>query len=65
MVAPCRDCEKSGCGIYHSECPAYLAYKREWDAAMEKRRKMNAFCRARREKKYRHIDSSILKTHKR
>lgn len=65
MNAPCKNCEKIGCGIYHSECPEYLAYKKEWDAAMEKRRKLNAFCRARRGVSIHTPENSILKTHKR
>lgn len=27
--APCKDCEKKGCGAYHSQCKAYLKYKQE------------------------------------
>lgn len=26
-VAPCKDCLKKGCGIYHDRCPDYMAYK--------------------------------------
>lgn len=28
-VAPCKDCEKKGCGAYHSQCTAYLEYRKE------------------------------------
>lgn len=26
MAAPCRYCEKKGCGAYHDVCPAYQEY---------------------------------------
>lgn len=28
-VAPCGNCQNTGCGAYHDICPAYLAYKAE------------------------------------
>ena len=26
MFSPCKDCEKKGCGIYHSQCEKYLEF---------------------------------------
>lgn len=26
MICPCRDCEKKGCGAYHSKCEKYQKY---------------------------------------
>lgn len=26
MICPCKDCEKKGCGNYHSQCEAYLEF---------------------------------------
>lgn len=27
--APCKDCERKGCGSFHDECPLYLQWKKE------------------------------------
>lgn len=32
MTAPCKDCDKKGCGEYHSKCSIYLEYRAEVDA---------------------------------
>ena len=29
LTAPCKDCPKKGCGIYHDVCPEYQAFKKE------------------------------------
>ena len=31
---PCKDCEKSGCGAYHSQCEAY----KMWEEQNKKKR---------------------------
>lgn len=36
--APCKDCERKGCGSYHDQCPEYLAWKKELNEANEKAR---------------------------
>lgn len=35
ISSPCKDCEKSGCGLYHSECEKYLEYRAEVDKQNE------------------------------
>lgn len=32
-VAPCKNCEKSPCGIFHDKCEEYLKWKKEKAAA--------------------------------
>lgn len=27
ILSPCKDCERSGCGVYHDQCEKYLEYK--------------------------------------
>ena len=45
MVCPCKDCEKKGCGDYHSQCQEYLEYKK-WKGETNGKRKTNKFnCR--------------------
>jgi hypothetical protein len=29
LEAPCKDCPKKGCGVYHDKCPEYQEYKKE------------------------------------
>lgn len=29
MICPCKDCEKKGCGAYHSQCKEYIEFT-EW-----------------------------------
>lgn len=29
MAAPCKNCERKGCGAYHDRCPIYLEWKEE------------------------------------
>ena len=39
MICPCKDCEKKGCGTYHSQCKPYLDYvkwKQSVNAEMRK-----------------------------
>lgn len=35
--APCKDCEKKGCGAYHDKCPEYLAFKEQHKKEKEER----------------------------
>ena len=39
MICPCKDCEKKGCGNYHSQCQKYLMYVQEKRLASERERK--------------------------
>lgn len=38
VKAPCKDCEKCGCGLYRNECEKWKQYKR--DCANAKRARM-------------------------
>ena len=29
LQPPCKDCERKGCGPYHSQCEAYKEYKQK------------------------------------
>lgn len=29
IVAPCKYCERKGCGAYHNECPDYKKYRED------------------------------------
>lgn len=33
MICPCGECEKKGCGVYHSQCKKYLDYVK-WKKAV-------------------------------
>lgn len=37
MTCPCRDCERKGCGSYHSHCEKFTEWQ-EWKAEGNKRR---------------------------
>lgn len=39
-MSPCKECEKSGCGAYHSKCPGYLAFREAIEEYREERRKL-------------------------
>ena len=41
MDAPCKDCERIGCGAYHDICPEYQAYKKAKDEEREKNFRIN------------------------
>ena len=43
MICPCKDCEKKGCGDYHSQCQEYLEYKKWKEQVNEKERKAKMF----------------------
>jgi hypothetical protein len=36
MICPCKDCDKKGCGDYHSQCKPYLEYSK-WKKDMNER----------------------------
>lgn len=31
---PCKDCERKGCGAFHSQCDAYMQYRKERNEAL-------------------------------
>lgn len=35
MICPCKDCEKKGCGVYHSQCKEYQEFV-EWRKLVNK-----------------------------
>lgn len=37
--APCKTCERSGCGAYHSECPEYKKYLEQLKVERREKRK--------------------------
>lgn len=37
MKNPCYNCENSGCGTYHDECPDYQEWRKELDRVKESR----------------------------
>ena len=43
--APCKSCEKCGCGAYHDKCEAYQEYLRKWKET-EKRRRLDAYIKS-------------------
>lgn len=36
---PCKDCERKGCGAYHSQCERYIEWRKKEDAIKEQRYK--------------------------
>lgn len=36
MAAPCKTCERKGCGAYHDKCLAYFKWKEEKAKADQK-----------------------------
>lgn len=63
--APCKDCERKGCGAYHDECPGYQEYKAQMD---EIRHKQTLDCahnaRGHRAKVVRPLDNGITRQRK-
>lgn len=37
IIAPCKYCERKGCGAYHNECPDYKEYRDKLDKDHEKK----------------------------
>lgn len=52
MLCPCKDCEKKGCGDYHSQCKAYLEFSefRKQANKNEREQKIYSYNTRRREK---------------
>lgn len=40
MDAPCKICDKCGCGSYHDECQKYMEFRKEQLEKSERRKKM-------------------------
>lgn len=38
MQAPCKSCNKKGCGSYHDICPEYQTFKKQNDESYGKRK---------------------------
>ena len=38
LIAPCKDCPKKGCGVYHDKCPEFQEYKRKTDIEKNRRK---------------------------
>lgn len=38
--APCINCDRKGCGSYHSRCPKYQKFRKQKDKEYEKRLKL-------------------------
>lgn len=65
MNPPCRECERKGCGTYHSECELYQAFLVENEKEKEVRKKI-------KEDKYNHREwkkelpkNNVFRSHKR
>ena len=43
MICPCKDCDKKGCGEYHSQCKLYLEYVKWRQVINEEERKSKRF----------------------
>ena len=41
MIAPCKDCDKKGCGAYHTECKQYKAFLNEVEKIRNERHKVS------------------------
>lgn len=37
-MSPCKDCPRQGCGIYHDNCPDYIAFKNARKEVHDKQR---------------------------
>jgi hypothetical protein len=60
--APCKNCEKRGCGNYHDKCEAYKQYKEQQNAVSESKKK--ALMEEIPPRPYRHSKHSPIKCHK-
>jgi hypothetical protein len=43
LEAPCKNCPKKGCGIYHDICPDYQEFKKESKKINEERYERGKF----------------------
>ena len=41
MRAPCKDCERKGCGAYHDRCPAFMEWTK-WNAGIARQRSLES-----------------------
>lgn len=39
--APCKNCPKVGCGVYHTQCEPYLKYKEELEKSKKANKELN------------------------
>lgn len=63
MEAPCKNCERVGCGTEHNTCPKYREYQEYLRIKREQRLKaLENYCRTPQRKNYRLSDSSPLKS---
>ena len=65
--APCVDCARKGCGVYHDQCEAFQEYQRkvkELRAIRFKEGEQNALA-SRRKNFSRMLDGCAIRTHKR
>lgn len=48
IIAPCRDCDKKGCGAYHSKCEKFKEFLEQKDVIYRNRKEagLNRNCRA-------------------
>lgn len=53
MISPCKDCEKKGCGAYHSQCKAYLEFVEFRKQVNENERKVKQYVYFKNNKKRR------------
>lgn len=68
MNAPCKACEKCGCGSYHDECPQYTEFRNE---QLEKSKSRKEIAELRRDissgykrVKTRKCSNGIMRSHK-
>lgn len=62
MDAPCKNCERKGCGDYHDLCEPYKKFREEMNA--RSRAKILAEKSRPLRRKYRHNENSPIRCHK-
>lgn len=68
ISAPCVDCPRKGCGAYHDQCPEFQQYKADVKRVRDRmfeEGEQDAVARHRLNRKYRQLDGSAIKTHRR
>lgn len=43
LNAPCMNCEKKGCGSYHSQCEKFKKFQEELEKVKQLKKKKNIF----------------------
>lgn len=43
VKSPCKDCERAGCGVYHSQCEKYQKYVENNKARLKETHKESVF----------------------